>query len=111
MNLNQLHALSECLRKIRPRRRKQKLRSVVVDRCDYDRTLDGLLDASLIHRFDSGNTTIEEHPYPAVWLDLDGEHRHGGRQWIEAKWSPHSATISTAVSTSSGLAMADPSAP
>jgi hypothetical protein len=56
--------------------------------------------APLIHQFNSGNTTIEEHPCPAVWLDLEGEHRHGGRQWIEAKWSPHSATISTAVSTS-----------
>jgi hypothetical protein len=36
-----------------------------------------LLDAPLFLWVDDGNTAIEEHPYPAWWLDLDGEHRHG----------------------------------
>jgi hypothetical protein len=34
------------------------------------------LDTPLIHPVCGGIAAVEEHPRHAMWLDLDGDHRH-----------------------------------
>jgi hypothetical protein len=52
-------------------------RVVILGLGDGNRVLNRDLDAPLIRLIRGGTAAVEEHPRHAMWLGLNGDHRHG----------------------------------